>query len=71
MKILPNQFDRNSLTAYVTGIRDGWDQPRYLSTSWNVEHLCDGTNDPWDAQDRGINLGQLLRSPLHHQRFNR
>lgn len=57
----------NHLRAFALGVRDGWNQPRYLSISRNVEHLDDGWGNVYSALDRGINLGQRLRSPLHHQ----
>lgn len=57
-----------NLHAFLLGIVDGWQQPHYLSMSLNVDHLHDGRNDPWGWQDRGINAGQWVRSPRHHQR---
>ena len=54
----------NRLRAWALGIRDGWQQPLDLSTSANVEHLFGrkGEDGALEAQDRGINLGQLLRA---------
>lgn len=53
----------NRLRAWALGVRDGWRQPLDLSTSTNVDHLNDDhLNDVQDSQDRGINLGQLLRA---------
>lgn len=56
--------------AFLLGVRDGWRQPRELSSSRNVEHLAAPGVDVFEAQDRGINAGQRLRSPRHHQRFD-
>lgn len=51
------------LTAWVLGIRDGWAQPLDLSTSRNTDHLgC-----VQESQDRGINLGQMLRAGRRSQ----
>jgi hypothetical protein len=57
----------NMQRAYLLGIRDGWQQPRALGTSANVDHLDDGYGNAYEACDRGINLGQWLRSPFNHQ----
>lgn len=57
------------IKAWALGIRDGWAQPYDLSTSTNVDHLRHARKqDPQESQDRGINLGQWLRSPFNHQR---
>lgn len=54
--------------AAAIGFRDGWRQPRDLSTSMNIEHLPGYDEyDLQEWQDWGINWGQALRSPLHHQ----
>ena len=69
-KILPLRLNRWHLNAWVLGVRDGRNQPYALSTSTNVEHLM-GEHDDWtveDSLDRGINLGQWLRSPLNHEK---
>jgi hypothetical protein len=58
----------NNARAFVLGVRDGWQQPHYLSSSWNVDHLHTGSNNPYLWQDRGINVGQRIRSPRHHQK---
>jgi hypothetical protein len=52
------------LRAFLLGINDGWHQPHHLSTSRNVEHLANqgGTDDVYNTQDMGINIGQLLRA---------
>lgn len=67
-RVRPHGWSRAHLTAWWHGIMDGWNQPYELSTSWNVEHLT----PVWDGMvqeslDCGINLGQWLRSPLHHE----
>lgn len=66
-RVIPKRFDRRNLKAWLLGIRDGWEQPRELSTSLNVEHLDDGEGWVYDSHDAGINLGQWIRSPFHHQ----
>lgn len=60
---------RGHVRAWLLGIRDGWNQPRFVSTSANVDHLYrdDVEGDPQESLDRGINLGQWLRSPLNHE----
>ena len=58
------------LRAWAYGVRDGWQQPHDLSSSRNVEHLFakDGDEDGiLSAQDRGINLGQILRAGRRSQ----
>jgi hypothetical protein len=75
--VFPEQWDLRSLRAFLRGVRDGWRQPRELSTSSNVDDLLHyvithrgrRNNDPYFAQDQGINLGQWLRSPLNHQQM--
>ncbi|MBO0676818.1 hypothetical protein JRC04_05015 [Mycolicibacterium sp. S2-37] len=59
----------NNAKAFLLGFRDGWEQPEYLSTSRNVDHLYVEGGDPWDWQDRGINVGQRVRAPRRYQRF--
>jgi hypothetical protein len=49
------------IRAFLYGVRDGWHQPTYLSTSRNVEHLG-YDDDVYNTQDMGINVGQLLRA---------
>lgn len=60
---------RGQVRAWLLGIGDGWRQPYDLSTSTNVAHLEreDAQGDAQESLDRGINLGQWLRSPLNHQ----
>lgn len=65
-RVLPLRLTRVHLTAWLLGIRDGWQQPRSLSTSTNVDHLG-GDYLTQESLDCGINLGQWLRSPLHHE----
>lgn len=58
---------RTAAKAFTMGFQDGWEQPYSLGSSWNVEHL---PGEYWVNQellDIGINWGQRLRSPLHHQ----
>ena len=60
---------RRILTAWMLGIRDGWEQPHDLSTSTNVDYLLGEGHDDLtvhDALDRGINLGQILRIRASH-----
>lgn len=56
--------------AFLLGVRDGWREPQELCWSRNVEHLVAPGVDVFETQDRGINVGQRLRSPRHHQRFD-
>lgn len=66
---------RALLTAWMLGIRDGWEQPLDLSSSTNVDHLdVDGVTfrycgdvTVYDALDAGINLGQILRAGRRSQ----
>lgn len=60
---------RSVLTAFRLGFQDGWEQPHYLSSSWNVEHLPGDYDINQNALDIGINWGQRIRSPFHHQRL--
>ena len=53
----------NKVKAFILGFRDGFDQPHYVSSSANVDHL----GDVYNAQDIGINWGQLIRSPRDHE----
>jgi hypothetical protein len=49
--------------AYLLGIRDGWEQPFSICLSANVEHLDRHPGvDVYDWQDRGVNMGQVLRA---------
>jgi hypothetical protein len=62
---------KNRIKAFLLGVGDGWRQPHALGSSTNVDHLA-GPGDHGQTQealDRGINLGQRLRSPLRHERF--
>lgn len=54
--------------AFAYGVRDGWRQPYEVSISYNVEHLDDGRGLVYNDQDRGINIGQRLRAPIHHEK---
>jgi hypothetical protein len=59
------------LRAFACGVRDGWRQPHDLCWSTNIEHLAVGDDDLLLVQewlDVGINYGQVVRSPMHHQR---
>lgn len=53
-----------AVAAVIYGIRDGWRQADYLHTSRNVEHLSEfgRTDEVYNWQDGGINIGQLLRA---------
>lgn len=50
--------------AFLYGVRDGWDEPYHLSTSRNMDHLLElgGDDRVYNTQDRGINVGQLVRA---------
>lgn len=50
------------IRAFLLGIRDGWQQPHEVNYSANVEHLDTGRRDVYEAQDAGINVGQILRA---------
>lgn len=50
------------LKAFAYGVNDGWHQPTYLSTSWNLDHLPGTGDDLYNWQDRGINVGQFIRA---------
>jgi hypothetical protein len=60
---------RTHLRAWLLGFRDGWRQPHELVWSRNIEHLPGYNWRVQESQDKGINLGQRLRSPFKHQRF--
>jgi len=60
-----------NLIAYMYGVRDGFHQPYDLGMSFNVDHLSTGKNNPYGAQDRGINLGQFLRAGRHSEAYTR
>lgn len=69
-KMWPSTLRVNCLKAFVLGVRDGWRQPYEVNSSRNVDHLHhDDNGNVFDNQDRGINLGQVLRSPFNHERF--
>jgi hypothetical protein len=57
------------LRAWARGFKEGWAQPRLLSTSTNIDHMLSDSvmHDTYDSLDAGINAGQWLRSPLNHQ----
>lgn len=67
--IKPDALRLRYLRAYVLGIRDGWNQPFEVSTSYNVDHLyrAGDKKDVHNTHDAGINLGQWLRSPFNHE----
>lgn len=65
----PSNLKAHTLRAFAYGVRDGWQQPHEVSISRNVEHLDDGTGTVYDDQDRGINLGQMLRAPRTYERI--
>jgi hypothetical protein len=56
-----------TIRAFFYGIPDGWNQPYYLNTSRNVDHLFSGSDDVYGALDAGINVGQLLRAGSNSQ----
>jgi len=60
---------RSLVRAFCMGFGDGWRQPQYLSSTWNVEHLPGCFADNQEALDIGATWGQRVRSPLHHQRL--
>lgn len=58
---------RAAAVAFLLGVKDGWDSPYDLGSglTWDdpsQEYLN-------ERYDRGVNLGQLIRSPLNHQRM--
>ena len=56
--------------AFRLGVLDGWEQPRDLSTSTNVDHLMTVASDEdtmLNWLDRGINVGQLAHAGLYSQ----
>ena len=56
--------------AFLYGLRDGWEQPLYLSSSLNMDFL--GGDEDYMVQewfDRGTVWGQRIRSPFHHQKI--
>jgi len=57
----------NNLRAFILGVRDGWNQPHDLSTSYNVDHLHRDGNNVYEWQDRGINIGQIIRAGRQSQ----
>ena len=67
-KMWPMRFTRLDLYAFYLGIKDGWTQPHELCSSRNIEYLEGYDYIMQDNMDRGINLGQVLLSPLHFQR---
>ena len=54
--------------AFLYGVRDGWQQPKYLNSSRNVDHLIPegesgyGKRGVYEWLDKGINIGQLIRA---------
>jgi hypothetical protein len=50
------------IRAFLAGLADGWDQPRYLSVGLSFGDSRD------EAYDRGVNVGQFIRAPFRHQR---
>lgn len=70
-RYLPFALNRRHLKAWAAGVRDGWAQPYDLSSTLNIFHLARNDGEVWwlqESLDAGANLGQLLRSPIHHQR---
>lgn len=55
---------RNVIRAFLLGFVDGWRSPHYLSMGMTWEN-DQGENE---AYDRGVNFGQKVRSPRHHQK---
>ena len=53
-----------TIRAWLLGFSDGWQQPYELTTGRTWEHDQDAN----EAYDRGVNAGQRVRSPRHHQR---
>lgn len=54
--------------AFALGFLDGWRQPIELSTSRNVGFLMGQEGDGVrDAQDRGVNVGQVVRAGRRSQ----
>lgn len=51
------------IKAFLLGVKDGWNQPYELSSG--MTYTEEARND---AYDMGVNLGQLLRAPIKHQR---
>jgi len=59
------QQARTWLRVVHVGFRDGWEQPRELTASANLEALLGDDLDEdrhYELQNRAINLGQLLRA---------
>lgn len=55
----------NNLKAFVLGVKDGWNQPFELTSSFNVDHLVDDDDfgdSVYESLDRGINFGQFIRA---------
>ena len=50
----------NKIKCFVLGFKDGWTQPREVSTSANVYHL----GSHYEVLDNGINWGQRVRRLL-------
>ena len=58
---------RAAVVAFLLGAKDGWDSPSDLGSGLTWDHSSqDYLNE---CYDRGVNLGQLVRSPLNHQRM--
>jgi hypothetical protein len=52
------------LKAFWLGFKDGWKSPHCLSSglTWDNNPIL----NEW--YDRGVNLGQFIRSPFNHER---
>lgn len=55
--------------AYLLGVLDGFAQPYFLTSSYNVDEFYDEDDklDIQEIQDRGISLGQFLRAGYKSQ----
>ena len=49
--------------AFWLGFKDGWKSPYCLSSGLTWDNP---TLNEW--YDRGVNLGQFIRSPINHER---
>lgn len=60
-----------AVAAFAYGIRDGWRQPHHLSTSRNMDALAEfgRTDEVYNWQDGGINIGQLARAGRKSQAY--
>lgn len=59
------------LRAFLSGVKDGFEQPLLVNSSTNLDHLDgDGEMDLYESQDRGVNLGQFLRAGTKSEAWN-